>query len=472
MTKSIRRVALLEPSIASECVVTELMGQIRCGCPFLAGALVKAGYTCRVFAEELIDFDRHLMSRIIREYDAVAISVTLNTLHRALQMARALKAHRPDLPIAFGGPSASNFADRFLAVGDAVFKGRGEVSLPLWLRSLSDGSDPADIPGIIIRRSDGVFRNQQPGLSADGETRYDLVEGFGPKTIRNGLFGLPKEAVYSLFASTGCVRRCRFCVSERVWRNRPHDDVIKDLELVLNLHNHHGTARFMLVDDCLFGDLDWTKELLRRLTHACRGHDVSFSTQFHVQPTADDELMRLFREARFTSLALGFETTSQTTLNSERKGTTTAQNDHAVEQCRRYGIVPYGYFVVGFDTDDEQTVNDVFRYIYDRRLMAQVLPVGLMCRDEDGNPTLEASRILSETSFGATVFVSHRPSRMSASRLQTLINHGYERISSLRRLAHFQTAYERLFLFGLNRCFAVWRPLMQHHVTWLRSRDA
>ncbi|HNV72528.1 MAG TPA: radical SAM protein, partial [Candidatus Ozemobacteraceae bacterium] len=371
--------------------------------------------------------------------------------------------------IVFGGPSTSNFADHLLAYGDAVLKGRGEVTLPLWLTAVAQNTDPTVIPGIITKCSGKLFRNAQPVPTADAPTRYDLVEGFGPRTRRDGLFGMPKEAVYSLFASTGCVRHCRFCITDRVWNHRSHDSVTRDLEQVLHLHQHRGTARFMLVDDCLFGNLDWTKELLRRIAHTCQGHDVSFSTQFHVQPTADDELMRLFREARFTSLALGFETTSQTTLNHERKGTTTTQNDQAIEQCRRFGIVPYGYFVVGFDSDDELTVRDVFQYIYDRRLMAQVLPVGLMSRDEDGNPTPDAGRILSETSFGATVFVSHRPARLSASQLQMLINRGYQRISSLRRLGHFSTAYERRFLIGLNRCLAIWHPLMQHHVTWLQN---
>lgn len=465
----VHQIALLEPSVASECVVTEMMGQIRCGAPFLAGALEKQGFRCRVFAEELVDFDRSLLNRIAREFDAVALSVTLNTLHRGLQLARALKARHPELPIAFGGPSASNFADHLLQVGDAVFKGRGEVSLSLWLAALRHRQSPTDIPGIILRQQEGLSRNQQPGACADGPTRYDLIEGFGPQTVKDGMFGTPKSAVYSLFASTGCIRQCRFCQTERTWRPRSHEAVIRDLALLLQLHNHQGPARIMLVDDCLFGDPDWARELLRRITHACRGHDVSFSTQFHVQYTADDELMKLFREAHFTSLALGFESTSQATLNHERKGTTIDQNDRAIEQCRRHGIVPYGYFVVGFDTDEEQTVHDVFRYIHDRRLMAQVLPVGLMSREEDGNPTPDAPRIFSDTSFGATIFVSHRPGRIRASRLQTLINAGYQRMASLRRLTHFSTAYERRFLFGLNRCFAVWKPLMQHHVTWLQN---
>ena len=464
------KVAILEPSVASECVVTEMMGQIRCASPFLAGACENAGYSCRVFAEELIEFSPALLDRISQEFDAVGISVALNTLPRGLQIARALKRRQSRLPIAMGGPSASAFADKLLDAADVVFHGRSEVTFPRWLKTLDDGTPPENIPGSIVRRSGTLLRNPQPIPIGEAPTRYDLVEGFGPRTVREGMFGFPKPAIYSLFASTGCIRHCRFCKSEKAYHPRPIAAVIADLELLLRLHNHRGQARFMLVDDCLFADLDWTKELLRQIYHACKGHDVSFSTQFHVQPTADEELMRLFKQAHFTSLALGFESISQASLNHERKGTTTVQNDFAIEQCRRFSIVPYGYFIVGFDTDNEAIVRATYDYIVDRKMISQVLPVGIINRYAQGQPTPEAHRILSDISYGATVFVSHRPEQMKASRLQQLINSGYSRISSLRRLSHFQTAYERKFLFGLNRCVAVWKPLMEAHVRHLQDK--
>ena len=170
----------------------------------------------------------------------------------------------------------------------------------------------------------------------------------------------------------------------------------------------------------------------------------------------------------FTSLAIGFESVSQRSLDHERKGTTVEANDRAIEQCRRFGIVPYGYFVVGFDTDEEADVVRGFEYICERGLIAQVLPVGIMNRDEFGEPTPDADRVLSDTSFGATVFVSHRPRLISAVRLQQLINAGWKRISSLFRLTRMHTRYEREFLFGQHRCFQVWEPAMERHIEILR----
>jgi len=95
-----------------------------------------------------------------------------------------------------------------------------------------------------------------------------------------------------------------------------------------------------------------------------------------------------------------------------------------------------------FFCGDAATVDRVFDYVLRRKIIAQVLPVGIMNRDEDGNPTPEAPRVLSDTSFGATVFVSHRPTLISASRLQALINKGYRRITSMRRMKDFNSLYE------------------------------
>ena len=468
----IRRVALLEPAVASECVVTEMMGQIRVGTPFLAGSLEQHGITARIFAEELIDFTPSLLDRIPQEYDAVGISTALNTLPRGLQVARALKCRRPNLPIVFGGPSSGAFADKLLTSSDAVLRGRGEMTLPQVLEAFTRGDQPTNVPGAVFRDGARIIRVPGPAPVADGQSRYDLVEGFGPFTVRNGMFGAPKPAIYSLFAGTGCVRHCRFCQSEKRYLARSFDNVIADLRLLLRLHPADSTARIMLTDDCLFADPEWTKELLRRIIHTVRGRSVSFSAQFHVKPTQDNELMKLFREAHFTSLAIGFESVNQESLDAERKGTSVDDNDTAIDQCRRWDIVPYGYFVVGFDTDTRDSVRAVFSYIHRRRLIAQVLPVGIMNRDEQGNPTPEADRVLSDTSFGATVFVSHRPHHLSAADLQREINAGYDAMTSLSRLPGLPTAYERTFLFGLNRCFRVWRPRMMRHVELVQRLTA
>ncbi|MBF0410137.1 MAG: hypothetical protein HQM10_22525 [Candidatus Riflebacteria bacterium] len=468
--KKITRIALLEPSVASECVVTELRCQIRTGAPFIAGFLERKGYSARVFAEEIIEFTPQLLKEISENYDSVGISVALNTLIRGLQIAQILKRLKPDMPVSFGGASAAAFADKLLVSSDAVFAGRAEKSFPLWIDSLN-GCYEGEIPGIIVKNAVGIFRSDLPSETDDGLTRYDLVDSIGPFSVRNGLFGGPKPAIYSLFASTGCIRKCRFCKSPRNYVKRNLDNVTTDLEMILKIHGNSSPVHVMLVDDCLFGDIEWTKELLRRIAHVSRNHSPRYSAQFHVQPTADNELMSLFRKAGFVSLAIGFESNFQKSLDGESKGTTISQNDYAIEQCRKYGIAPYGYFVAGFDTDTLESVSGIFDYIIDKKLIAQVLPVGIMNRDENGNSTEDAGRVLSDTSFGATVFVSHRPSLMKPSQLQAAINAGYHRIAALSRIPRMLTTYEKMFQFGFNRCFNTWRPNMEAHVEWLKSRS-
>jgi hypothetical protein len=126
---------------------------------------------------------------------------------------------------------------------------------------------------------------------------------------------------------------------------------------------------------------------------------------------------------------------------------------------------------VGFDTDTEHTVRSIFDFIIRQRLVAQVLPVGIMNRNDDGSPTRDATRVLSDTNYGATVFVSHLPTRIRAHHLQMLINQGHDRMTSWRRLPQLSTPYERTLLFGQNRCFQVWRPAMAAHVERLTALE-
>lgn len=456
------RIALIEPAVDAECLVTALFAQIRSALPFLAGALRDRGHAARIYAEELIVLAPRLPA-LARDHDAAGISVTINTVRRAVGIARALKALRPALPVIFGGAGARHHADTLLPHGDFVLDGRAEVTLPGLLDALAAGDLAAAraLPNLSFRRDGATVHTPLRSLPADHRSDFSAIERYGGLSERRNILGLRKPPLHSLFASTGCVRRCRFCVTEKRHIPRRTEDFAADLAAILERHRTPLPPRIMVVDDCPFGDPAHLDRLLAIMADARRARPFGAMMQFHVLPLVRDPgLPARIAEAGIHTLLLGFESVSDRSLELERKGTTLADNRAAIRACRAAGLTPYGYFVAGFDGDDEAAVRGIFEFIEREGIAAQVLPMGVT--DE---------RTLDPFSFGATLFVSHRPARMSPARLQELLIDGCDRIWRPGRTMRMGGRRDALHQAAFALAWPRWRPALLRHLAYLRLLD-
>lgn len=464
----IKRVALIEPAIGSECLTTEIFAQIRASLPFLAGALKASGYECGVYCEELIKLKPRL-HHIAAAYDAAGISVTINTVRRALDIASAIKKIDPARVIVFGGSVAGNFAEKLLEIGDYCLSGRAEKTFPMLLDSLNRGCGLENVPNLIFKRGGAVVRNEKKHLTGDFISDFGPVENFGGVSEKHNIINISKPPLYSIFSSTGCVRNCRFCVTEKKFVIRETDNALADFKSVLSLHRGFLPPHFMLVDDCAFGDMARLKKLLSGIAELRKNSRFSVMMQFHVKPLLKDpSIAVLMKKAGITTLMIGFESASDVSLSSENKGTTVAENIAAIKICRKFGIIPYGYFVAGFESDTENTVRDIFEFISAHKLVAQVLPVGVLEADADGVTVEGASKTLDPYSFGAAMKVSHIPSAMSPHKLQSILIEGYDRIYSFKRAAELLSAREAVYNLFFSICYRKWRPRLACHLNYLK----
>lgn len=467
----IKRIALIEPAVESECLTTEIFAQIRASLPFLAGALKASGYECGVYCEELIKLKPRIR-RIASSFDATGISLTINTVRRALDIAGAIKKIDPAHVIVFGGSVAGNFAGKLLETGDYCLSGRAELTFPMLLDALNRGSGLETVPNLIFKRAGAVVRTERKHLTGDFISDFGPVVNFGGLSENNNIINMRKSPLYSIFSSTGCIRNCRFCVTEKKFVGRDVDNALADFKSVLSLHRGFLAPHFMIVDDCAFGDTDRLKKLLSALAELRASSKFSVMMQFHVKPLLKDPAIGLLmKKAGITTLMIGFESASDASLKSENKGTTVAENIAAIEICREYGIIPYGYFVAGFDSDTESGVRDIFDFISAHKLVAQVLPVGVLETDTDGVRVEGASKTLDPYSFGAAMKVSHIPRAMSPHKLQALLIEGYDRIYSFKRAAGLLSAREAVYNLFFSVCYRRWRPRLAAHLNYLKLLD-
>ncbi|HBC75666.1 MAG TPA: hypothetical protein DC017_12610 [Candidatus Wallbacteria bacterium] len=124
--------------------------------------------------------------------------------------------------------------------------------------------------------------------------------------------------------------------------------------------------------------------------------------------------------------------------------------------------------MAGFDADTESGIRDIFDFISAHKLVAQVLPVGVVEVDPDGVAVEGVAKTLDSYSFGAAMKVSHVPRAMSPHELQAVLIEGYDRIYSFKRAAGLLSAREAVYNLFFSICYRRWRPRLVAHLNYLK----
>jgi anti-anti-sigma factor len=155
----------------------------------------------------------------------------------------------------------------------------------------------------------------------------------------------------------GCPFSCEFCsVTDffgRGYRQRPVDDVIKEVELI--------DAKFIaFVDDNITGNPKYAKEFFRRLTPLKK----KWGSQTSLTMAKDDELLKLAQESGCRGMFVGIETLSPDNLAQIKKTFNNAEKyEEAIKKFHDHGIVVTASIIFGFDNDDEGVFERTVRFL-------------------------------------------------------------------------------------------------------------
>lgn len=272
------------------------------------------------------------------------VAVTGSTLHAARIRDICSVFRNKDVPVALGGAYASINPDQCGGLADYLFIGEAEYTWPRFLRQLAGGS------------ADPVYVQ---------ETYIDMKDSPAPD------WALIKQGDYlnmNVQTSRGCPNRCDFCdVIQYVGRKYRTKSVEQILREVKNAHVL-GARTVFFSDDNFLGDRAFTGKLLSELVrwNTDLARPLSFSTQITVQVADDNELLRMFADARFSVLFLGVETVRKESLEEVHKVQNLKQDIRdRVRRISRYGIVPFIGLIVGFDNDDALVFDELYRFITD-----------------------------------------------------------------------------------------------------------
>ncbi|HEC88504.1 MAG TPA: B12-binding domain-containing radical SAM protein [Thermoplasmata archaeon] len=263
-------------------------------------------------------------------YDIVAISTFTSTAPHAYEIADEFRAR--GVKVVLGGyhPTALPYEAKKHA--DAVLIGEAEDT---WKKILEDAERDELKPFYISPANNSFISSPSPNY--------------------NGFF-----VMRGVEATRGCIYKCNFCsISNSLmgckFRKKPVEIVVKEIESI-------KCKGFVFYDSSLTLDIDYTKELFRKITHlnkkfACFGNADAL--------LRDEELLELSYNAGCVAWAVGFETVSPNTLKKiGKKSNRIEEYGEIVKKINDYGMALIGSFVFGFDDDTSNTFNHTLNMLY------------------------------------------------------------------------------------------------------------
>jgi anaerobic magnesium-protoporphyrin IX monomethyl ester cyclase len=291
----------------------------------------------------------------------------------AIELSRAVRAARPDVPIVWGGYFPTLYPEVALNCDyvDYVVRGQGESTFRELIRALN-GGDSAELSRI-------------KGLSFwdHGKLAHNVGRPFAPSIVSPlksfGLLHDPKiYAVQSFLgqrtvgyqASIGCRYRCTFCGVAAAFKGatalpsaqRLHDEIAF-------LRAEVGADSIQFYDHNFFD----REEAMVPLLDVLAQHGLPWWCYARADALLNlaDSSWKLLRESRLRMAYIGAEAPNDLLLRAIRKGTRTQQTLDVVELCRRNGVIPELSFMVAPPDDPDGETERTFEFV---RRIKQINP--------------------------------------------------------------------------------------------------
>lgn len=212
------------------------------------------------------------------------------------------------------------------------------------------------------------------------EMLHDYLEGKLKKTYRKKLTKLqtplPKyELVINknigdflpVQAGRGCPNSCSFCSVYCLYKGqylkRPIQDVIRDIRRVKEL----GFKKFLLLDDNIFSDRQYTFELCSEIKKL----KMKWMTQCSISIANSPELLKVISESGCVGLSFGLESISEESLKfMDKSWANPKKYSEQIKIIRSFGIDVSTEMVVGADGDTIESIRKTADFVLENKITA------------------------------------------------------------------------------------------------------
>jgi radical SAM superfamily enzyme YgiQ (UPF0313 family) len=375
-----------------------------------------------------------------KDVDLVGLTAYTNNAPRAYEIADSFR--RRGVTVVMGGVHASNLPEETLRHCDAVVVGEAEGAWQRLVRDFAHG------------QLEKIYRNDQlvslEGLSIP---RRDLLAPYYYVTIN------------TVQTARGCPHNCSFCsvtrFNGRSYRFRPIDEVIREIETL-------PSRNVFIIDDNIYSH----RERSRKLFEAMIPLRIRWGGQSTISIVHDPEMLELAARSGCIGLAIGFESFCKESLRGAHKRFNDPERFYReIETIKRYGILIWGSFVLGFDEDDEESLKKTVEMSRKSKLdfacfnFLTPLP-GTMIYDQFEKDGRLTSKNWADYNMANLVF---RPARVTSEGLEKMVKKAWLEFYSMRSVVHrlgLSFRKIRLFIWLLNLALCFYTRKM---IKWTRA---
>ncbi len=380
MKRKTQKILLINPPAIVKQSWVEDVQSFPLGLAFIAAVLQKNDYEVKIldcFIEDVtnkqpinnglirIGISDDEIADIIKEYspDLVGISMQFSIqLNSAIHVNTLIKKINKNIITVTGGNHVSAAPETIVNNNiDWLIIGEGEFRL---LNALNENSTDT-LPPEIVHLSENV---SLPDLS---KNKPKYIEDLNSLPMpQYDLLSLDKYWAASggrrwanIFTTRGCPYNCVFCSIHTIMGKKVrYKSVDAIFEEIILLSRKLGVKEIYIEDDNLTNDINWAKELFRKIIQEKLG--LSFYLRNGVRADKlDIELLRLMKKAGVKSISLAPESGSQETLNNIiSKKMDLADCEKAVKMASKAGIYVLCYLVIGFPKETLEDVQTTIKY--------------------------------------------------------------------------------------------------------------
>jgi anaerobic magnesium-protoporphyrin IX monomethyl ester cyclase len=291
--------------------------------------------------------------------DALCFGVTVLTgapISDALQVSRAVKRARPELPVVWGGWHPSMFARECLAepAVDVTVRGQGEETFAEIVARLAEGRTLAGCAGCTVRLADGRI-HENPARPLAPLERF-RAHDYGLIPVER-YYQLKGKRQLDYISSQGCNFRCAFCSDPFVYGRKWVG--LEPTRMALRLKELWDRYRF---DDVNFQDETFFTRARRVQAFAERLVDSRIKISWAATMRADqgvrlpEEVWARCKESGLRRLLVGVESGSDEMLRRIHKDIKIEQVFHTAERMLKFGIAGHFPFIVGFPDESDASI--------------------------------------------------------------------------------------------------------------------
>src|SRR5690349_3066480 len=293
----------------------------------------------------------------------VAITTTFYVVNLpVIEMVEFIRTHNAAVKIVVGGPLVANHArnnqgDTFsAALADLgadiyVIEGQGEATLARIVECLKHDGNLSDVPNIAYFENGKLRRTTTVPENNSLDENFIDWRAFASETT---------GATLQTRTARSCAFKCSFCnYPSRAGALTLTSLAVLERELD-SMYELGGVQNVVFIDDTFNVPFPRFKEICRLMIR--KNYQFNWFSYFRCS-NSDEEAIDLMAQSGCKGVFLGIESGSPTILTNMNKAATIEKYATGIELLRRYGILTFGSFIIGFPGETDETVDETIDFL-------------------------------------------------------------------------------------------------------------